>query len=383
MNEAKVYADNYQGTFARQEDFLDFLKNIGRNSSWDRKKSKDLRLVVLEEGNKVLQELTSKYEEEGMDEGILEDTLLNTGLALKVKGQLLPVRSCAIKTILDRACISGSALRKVDKNVYARIINECMKVAGGDALLRISEGKVSAVLGGDSHEYAVLDMRQIFMLSVEYLYKSFKGVNYLGGFFEHTIASSVWELGGEDRLLAAYKSELMHHGLMPEDMKPIIRISTSDVGNCGANIYPMLKVGNRNQMISLGDALKLEHKAGATIEKYEKQLHMVYGKYQAAIGKLSNLLTIGIDHPDNCMMGAMKRVGIPKKYGMEAVELFKAQHGEDPCTAHDIYYGIAEVIYTLVCNGESGSKITEMEEKVARTLGINWREYDMPGEIKW
>lgn len=383
MSETNVYADEFQKIFGTQEDFLDFIKKITRSSIWERKKSKDLRLVAFEEDSKVAEELRQQYADNGMDEGILQDTLAGTGLLLKAKGQYYPVRSCAIHSILDRAGISGPALRKVEKNVYARILNECLKVARGEALLRISEGKVSAVLGGDSHEYSVLDMEKIFMLTVEYLQNNFKGCTYLGGFYEHNYTSAIWELNGEDKLLEAYRKELMSRRLDIEDMKPVIRVSTSDTGDSGANIYPMLVSGMEKKTIALGSPLKLEHKSGATIQNFEEQLKMMYGKYQLAIGRLTSLLSVEISNPVNCMKGVMKRIGVPKKLGMEAVELFVAQYGEDPCSAHEVYYGISEVLFMLETNGEEGSRIASMEETVARALSVSWPEYDISGEMKW
>lgn len=71
-------------------------------------------------------------------------------------------------------------------------------------------------------------------------------------------------------------------------MKPIVRITTSDTGVSGANIYPMLLSGTRNETIALGNALRLEHKSGATLTRFEEQLGLLYGKYQLAIGNLKN-----------------------------------------------------------------------------------------------
>ena len=79
----------------------------------------------------------------------------------------------------------------------------------------------------------------------------------------------------------------------------------------------------------------------------------------------------------------MDKLGIAKKYKAEAVDLFIAQYGEDPCTAHDIYLGISEILYMLSCEGEEGSKIAKMEEIIARALAINWSEYDIPGSYAW
>ena len=110
---------------------------------------------------------------------------------------------------------------------------------------------------------------------------------------------------------------------------------------------------------------------------------MLCGKYQLATGNLIKLLQIDIQYPINCMKGVMDRLGIARKYAAEAVELFKAQYGEDSCTAHDIYYGISEILYMLQCEGAEGSRITKMEESNARALSINWEAYDIPGEYKW
>ena len=383
MNETRVFKDSYRGVFCNQEEFLSCLKRIGENSYWDRKKVKSLRLVAMTEDSQMAKDMKEQYANEGLDTEIIADTIINTGLLLKVKNQYFPVRDCAIKSILERAGIKGPGLKKVEKNVYARILNDCLKVAKGEALLRISEGKVSAVLGGDCHDYAVLDMEQIFLHSVEYLNDQFKGCKYLGGFYEHDMASALWELSGEDELLKAYKKELILHGKAVEDMKPMIRITTSDTGAGGANIYPMLVAGKENTTINLGEPLRLGHRNGTKISEFDNQLNMIYGKYQLATGNLIKLLQIDIQYPLNCMKGVMDKLGIARKYAAEAVELFKAQFGEELCTAHDLYYGISEILYMLECEGAEGSRITKMEETIARALSINWEAYDIPGEYKW
>ena len=88
----------------------------------------------------------------------------NTSLLLKVDGKDYPVRSCAIKTVLERARISGHALNKVSKTVFAEILNYCMGVASGDSLIKIADEKVSAVHGGDPKDYTVMEMLPLFTL---------------------------------------------------------------------------------------------------------------------------------------------------------------------------------------------------------------------------
>lgn len=221
------------------------------------------------------------------------------------------------------------------------------------------------------------------MHSVEYLHDNFKGCQYLGGFYEHDMASALWELSGEDELLEAYKEELLLHGKSVEEMKPMVRITTSDTGAGGANIFPMIVSGKENTTINLGEPLRLGHRNGTKISEFDDQLKLLYGKYQLATGNLIRLLKIDIANPVNCMKGVMDKLGIARKYAAEAVDLFIAQYGEDPCTAHDIYYGISEILYMLTCEGEDGSRITRMEETIARALSVNWTEYDVPGVYRW
>jgi len=145
----------------------------------------------------------------------------------------------------------------------------------------------------------------------------------------------------------------------------------------------MLVSGSENITINLGSPLRLGHRNGTRIAEFDAHLKLLYGKYQLAIGNLAKLLGIEILNPVNCMKGVMDKLGIPRKYEAEAVDLFVSQYGEGPCTAHEIYFGISEILYMLACEGEEGSRITRMEETVARALSVNWTEYDVPGVYKW
>ena len=157
MNETKVYADAFETTFANPKELLEFLNERAAHASWIRKPTRSLRLVPIREE-------AGRIEASGGDdwEEILRDTEQNTQLALKVKGETYPVRDCAIKTILDRAGISGRGLKKLEPGNYAKVVNYCFRVAKGDALIKVADGKVSAVHGGDVSDYQILDMQTVF-----------------------------------------------------------------------------------------------------------------------------------------------------------------------------------------------------------------------------
>lgn len=198
MNETRIFADAYETTFANPKEMLDFLAERAKAATWIRKPTKSLRLVPISQEAEHMEDSSVEDWEE-----ILKDTEKNTQLALKVRGESYPVRDCAIKTILDRAGISGAGLRKLEKSNYAKVVNYCLKVAKGDALIKIADGKVSAVHGGDSHDYSILDMRAVFETTMQYLGSNFEGSSYIegSGAFDHSIVSAMWELGGNQELL--------------------------------------------------------------------------------------------------------------------------------------------------------------------------------------
>ena len=125
MVETKVYADNFSKSFGSPGDFLGFLGERAQNSRWMTARSKDLAFEPLEDGspasNTISQNLTN-------GDDILRDTMANTRLLMNVNGDSFPVRSCALKSVLERARISGYALSRVSKEVFAEIINYCMGV---------------------------------------------------------------------------------------------------------------------------------------------------------------------------------------------------------------------------------------------------------------
>ena len=144
MTESKIYADNFKCSFGNSDQFLDFLKERKEKSLWMKAPSNSLQFKPLEKDSELGSLYMQLYQTNGSAE-ILVDTMENTSLLLSVNGADYPVRSCALKTILERARISGNALGKVSKSVLTQILNYCLDVATGDSLIKVADDKVSAV----------------------------------------------------------------------------------------------------------------------------------------------------------------------------------------------------------------------------------------------
>lgn len=378
----RVFADEFHKGFFREGDFLAFIEEREENSDWEKVKSSELRFYPIADGHRASSMLEEKLREKGK-ECVFKDTMEHTRLILKVRDELYPIRSCAIKTILERARVSGNALNKVQKTELAQILNYCMKVAGGDALLRFCEDKISAVHGGDASDYAVLKTPELFRRTVEYLQDNFSGYTFAGASYDHSIVTAVWSLDNEEALLKEYKESLQTHGLPCDEIQLGLRLTTSDTGQSGANLYPMIFFGSELRNIPLGSPLKLHHKNKADLARFNEQLNLLYAQYSKALGNMQSMMDVYVLHPINAMLGVMKRIGIPKKYATLIAEDYRLKRGDTACSAYEAYLQISEVIYLMQCDGAEGSKIVMMEENIARAVHLRWKDYDFAGEYHW
>lgn len=378
----RVFADEFYKGFFREGDFLAFIEEREENSDWEKVKSSELRFYPIADGHRASSMLEEKLREKGK-ECVFKDTMEHTRLILKVRDELYPIRSCAIKTILERTRVSGNALNKVQKTELAQILNYCMKVAGGDALLRFCEDKISAVHGGDASDYAVLKTPELFRRTVEYLQDNFSGYTFAGASYDHSIVTAVWSLDNEEALLKEYKESLQTHGLPCDEIQLGLRLTTSDTGQSGANLYPMIFFGSELRNIPLGSPLKLHHKNKADLARFDEQLNLLYAQYSKALGNMQSMMDVYVLHPINAMLGVMKRIGIPKKYATLIAEDYRLKRGDTACSAYEAYLQISEVIYLMQCDGAEDSKIVMMEENIARAVHLRWKDYDFAGEYHW
>ena len=378
MTDQKIFADNFRCTFSDPGDFLQFLKERKDNSHWMTAPSRNLVFESLEKDTQMGELYLKLYDYDGRAE-IIADTMENTSLLLKVNGKTYPVRSCAIKSILERARISGHALNKVSKKVFTQILNYCMDVASGDSLIKIADDKVSAVHGGDPKDYAVLEMLPLVQWD-------FSGNHFLTANFDHAIVTAIWSLDGQaDELMDTYRKAVKERGITEAmSARPGLRFTTSDVGVSAANLYPILLIGGSNRIVPLGDPLKLDHKNGANLETFESGMDQLYACFKESIERQQQLMDVDIRYPYTTLLGVLKRIGITKKLSYEVADLFEGQNGvQTGCNAYQLYLAMSDVIFLAQCEGASGARIAQLEENVARALRINWHEYDRPGDFKW
>lgn len=371
------FADDFSVVYSNEHEFFRLLDRIEYGAEWQNHPTNSLRVIAGEEEPGVCEKIKDTDEKEE----IIKDTMKNSGLFLCLEGSYYPVGLTTMKTIESRARISGSALWNLSKGKLARILNDCLDVTKGKALIRIHEGKVRAVHGGDPSDYSVLSMPELFEVASIYVSENYDKAIFRSGMFSHSLVTASWELE-EKELLDTYRGLLLQYGLQADNvLSAQVRIQTSDVGVSGANIYYSLLLGEEKKPLVLGNPLKLEHTNNASIEDFSQNIGQVFARYREAISDLSKLFSVYVSYPANVMASIMVKAGISKALTAQTVEQFKVSHGPGVCNGYEVYCGICESIFLAQSNGMGAKALTDLEEMVSRCLTYRFHEYDIPGAI--
>lgn len=126
------YKDDFYKEFRTEKELCEYLEEIDSRAEWIRITSKKLKVAAA--GEETCTEVP------GISlEALEKDTLSHSRLVLILPERICYIGNSAIKSLKGRARIDGKALADVDKKTLAEILNKCLKVARGRALIRFCE----------------------------------------------------------------------------------------------------------------------------------------------------------------------------------------------------------------------------------------------------
>ena len=378
----KSCCDSYHTQFSAFPDMLSYHEKIRTDSRWERTEVKNLEVAALDKASPLFNDTTSF--DSSVSRDAIEDTAENLKLAIKVKDKFFPLRDTAYKSLLDRAKVGGSALPKLPREKRAELINSCLALHKDSALLLVRDEKVSAAHSGDTRDYSVLEIDQLLDGLQSKMDERFPGNQFSGGYVDHSITSASWTLPDQKtELLDTYTKLLAAEGktAMAAKLMPGIRFSTSDTGVASAKVSALL-VGLQYP-IHIGGMISVEHRRQSKVPDFVESLDMLFAQFGDSVARLSGLLSIHLDHPVNAMTAICKRLALPKKAAMEAIDMFEMAIGEDSATAHDVFVAMQEIPFILKTQGTPESKLLALQENMARALTLKWRDYDYAREVKW
>ncbi|CUP09224.1 hypothetical protein [Clostridium phoceensis] len=378
----KSCCDSYHTQFSAFPDMLSYHEKIRTDSRWERTEVKNLEVAALDKASPLFSD-TASFDASVSREAI-EDTAENLKLAIKVKDRFFPLRDTAYKSLLDRARVGGSALPKLPREKLAEVINSCLALHRDSALLLVRDEKVSAAHSGDTRDYSVLEIDQLLDGLQSKMDERFPGNQFSGGYVDHSITSASWTLPDQKtQLLDTYTKLLAAEGktAMAAKLTPGIRFSTSDTGVASAKVSALL-VGLQYP-IHIGGMISVEHRRQSKVPDFVESLDMLFAQFGDSVSRLSALLSIHLDHPVNAMTAICKRLALPKKAAMEAIDMFEMAIGKESATAHDVFMAMQEIPFILKIQGTSENKLLALQENMARALTLKWRDYDYAREVKW
>ena len=374
--------DSFYTTFPTYPSMLDYHEVQARNSQWKHTQVRNLEVEPLDAKSPYFGN-TAAFAG-GISEEAVKDTAENLGLAIRIDGELYPVRSTAYKSLLDRAKIGGTALPKLDRGVLAQTLNACLKLFGSDALTLIRDEKVAAVHSGDAVDYSVLPIDALLRALQSNLDARFPENEFEQGYSDHFISSATWKLPKQkEDLLGAYAKLLASQGKtkIADKLMPGIRFITSDTGVASAKVSALL-LGFQCP-IHIGGCISVDHRHGSTIADFEKALDQLFAQFGDNIAQLQSLLDIHLTYPVNTMTRVCKKLCMPKKAAVEAIQMFEMSYGGGSATAHDVFMAMQEIMFTMRAGKTSESKMISLEENMARALTLRWSDYDLARKVDY
>ena len=378
----KPCQDNFNTTFRSYASLLDYHEEQAKNSQWLRSKVNALQIEPLGKTSPLVGNLSAFAA--GTTQEALDDTADNLGLAMRVDGNLYPMRMTAYKSLLDRAKIGGTALPKLSREVLAEVLNACLKLYSADALLLIRDEKISAVHSGDTVDYSILPVNELLEALKTKLDLRFPGNEFETGYCDHALVSASWTMPAQkEDLLGAYTKLLDSQGktAMASKLMPGIRFMSSDTGVASAKVSALLVGGQHS--IHIGGCIAVDHRHQSKVSDFDSALDQLFAQFGDSIAKLQKLLEIHLDYPVNAMTRICKKLSLPKKAAVEAIAMYEMSYGGGAATAHDVFLAMQEIPFILRTEGTPESKLLVIEENMARALSLRWSDYDLAKAVSY
>lgn len=374
--------DDFHASFSNISDMMTYHQEQSKNSLWQRMEVNKMRVAPLDKSSPLYDD-RSEFGA-GVSSEAINDTVKNLGLALRYDGQYFPIRNTAYKSLLDRAKIGGSALPKLSREDLAHILNSCFVLHKSSALLLIRDEKVSATHSGDECDYSVLAVDKLLESIVTKLNERFPGNKFDSGYCDHAMVSASWSLPAQsEELIDTYRKTLAAQGkaTLASKLMPGIRFTTSDTGMATAKVSALLL--GMQYPVRIGDVVGVEHRHQKKIEDFDECLDQIFAQFGNSIKRLEKLTTIYLDYPINAMTAVCKKLSMPKKAALEAINMYEMGCGAGPATAHDVFMGMQEIIFILKSEGIAEGKLLRVEENLARALTIRWPDYDLARKVAY
>lgn len=354
-------------TFAEADDFLKKQKDA---ETWVRVPINQLQVHPLPY-NPICLNLIMQENEISCSEETVLSAMRDTNILLsypdKQELKTLPLRATALNSLKERAKLHGSALQKMPCEKKAITLNCGLEIWKELGLILIRDEKISAIHSGDDSDYSILPMDLLLQSLKEELDRNYPDYKLQSIDIGHEMTVATIYLS--DSLLDEFNKKMKAKGRKPIKGKAVLKFASSDVGTCGANLYPYIEVDS--SLIRFGEMLQVKHKNKTTIDNFKDNLDKLFSVFKET--NLLKLLDYKVKNPYGCFLSVAKKCQLPKKASFDAVEDFEAFRPVE-CYAYDVYMGLWEVM--RYAGLENEHQRLNLEENISRAMKLDYASYD-------
>lgn len=373
--------DNATKSLATQQEMLDFSLDRFDNSHWlyDIPANK-IRFQAVSNGPMYAYGISSQLV---MDLEATKDTMDDGGTCMIVKTPAgnYPVRACALKSILERCGLKAegySRMMTYDPVKLQTILNLLFMSLSIKCLIKIADGKVSAIHSGRNGAYRVIDIPEVLQATADYFFTEYPLSTFESGYYSHEFVSATWRM-------AAYASTFFQSCQVLSKnsrFEPMVRVVTSDIGTDAVKIQPLIAMGNIT--IPLNSQIAVEHRGKNGIDAYKTSILMVLDHFKRGAETLEKLKLVEIRNGYNTLLRVMDKFNFPKEQGLEAADMYRQINGDDTTLAYELFMYLCHGL-SLVQVAEPGDtkKLFRLQDTVSRTLNLPWKKFDLPGSYAW
>ena len=409
--------DREQIVFEEQEQMLDFFEKQKESDRWILVFTNEIEPVELDNAP-LFTDAVIKEHAIDVDRSAVEECMEDMQLMLKFpwddKLRTVPIRYTALKSLCDRAGISGMSIMTYDDKPEIparsqrdfRAVKSCdragisgMSIMTYDdkpyhsplspkeraetlkmflghftskALILVRDDKVSAVMSGDERDYTVMPVADLLRILLEEMQEKFSSSEFAGCNTSHEMTQATFYMNDalmEEELVNSVNSSGTQVDV--DGAKFVLRMVTSDIGRNSATLVPELICGNTRMRI--GEPLKLRHK-GCHVEDFREQCRMIYSMFEDSSALMKKLAGVTVTNPQKVLDDIATRADLPIRSTKRAQELMSEECG-GTCTGFEIYYYIFWIIedHAFYMEQEKGKplglqQLFDMQEKASRQL---------------
>lgn len=231
-----------------------------------------------------------------------------------------------------------NASAQMPTEIKAAIINEFLSLRKDKAKKYTCDGMVRYIAGD---KYVYLPISEL----VDSLEKNMKAFypdfSFVKAEISHQYVEYLYLIN--DKELKEKTDDVLQMAGITENFDPALIFSTSNTGDSGANLYPIL-YGKGGKVLSIENPEKLEHDGSASIEKFAENVKGLEALFRTSPEKLEALAGIELKYPANAFRNVAFKSNVPVACFSGQAEIFADTYG-DMATALDLYSEITNQLY--------------------------------------